>query len=204
MPVRTRVFIDFWNFQLQWNDRAGEPGGVPVRCDWRQLPVVLAEEAMAKAPALGQLRVDETRIYASVELPRESKLQGWLDSTVNRFPGFRVFTRHREVRANPVHCRACGTKIEHCPSCKAILKRAAEKGVDAAIVTDMFWLVWEQALDVAILVSSDSDLVPAVERIQDRGIKIVNATWDRYGHELAKACWASFEVNPLVGKLTRT
>jgi len=31
--VRTRIFIDFWNFQLHWNDRLD-----PQRCDWRALP----------------------------------------------------------------------------------------------------------------------------------------------------------------------
>ena len=36
-----------------------------------------------------------------------------------------------------------------------------EKGVDTAIITDLLTLAWEGAYDVAILVSSDADLVPA-------------------------------------------
>jgi uncharacterized LabA/DUF88 family protein len=81
--------------------------------------------------------------------------------------------------------------------------RAAEKGVDAAILTDMFSLAWEHAYDVGILVSGDGDLVPAVEKIQDRGLKVVNATWRNYGHDLAKRCWASFSIDPLIPQLTR-
>jgi hypothetical protein len=39
MPNRTRIFIDFWNFQLNWNDRmAGK------QCDWRALPLALVDE----------------------------------------------------------------------------------------------------------------------------------------------------------------
>ncbi len=31
---RARLFIDFWNFQLNWNDRMGQTIG----CDWKGLP----------------------------------------------------------------------------------------------------------------------------------------------------------------------
>jgi uncharacterized LabA/DUF88 family protein len=64
--------------------------------------------------------------------------------------------------------------------------------VDTAIVTDLFSLAWERAYDLAILVSSDADFVPAVERLQEKGVKIVNTTWKSYDHQLAKLCWGSF------------
>lgn len=67
----------------------------------------------------------------------------------------------------------------------------------------MFSLAWEKAYDVAILVSGDADLIPAVEKIQDRGLKVVNATWQGYGNDLARHCWASFLIDPLVPDLTR-
>ena len=67
----------------------------------------------------------------------------------------------------------------------------------------MFSLAWERAYDVAILVSGDADMVPAAEKIQERGLKVVNATWLKYGHNLAKACWASFPIDPLITQLTR-
>ncbi len=73
--------------------------------------------------------------------------------------------------------------------------------MDTAIVTDLLSLAWEGAYDVAILVSSDSDLVPGVERLQEKGPKVINATWKSHGHHLAKASWASFDVDGLVGDL---
>jgi hypothetical protein len=30
---------------------------------------------------------------------------------------------------------------------------------------------------------------------------VINATWANHGHELARACWASFELDGIVSKL---
>ncbi len=72
---------------------------------------------------------------------------------------------------------------------------AAEKGVDTSIVTDLLSLASEQAFDVAILVSSDADFVPAARWIQERGLKVINATWTGTGLDLAKSSWASFPLD---------
>ena len=75
--------------------------------------------------------------------------------------------------------------------------------MDSAILVDLLTLAWEGAYDVAILVSSDADLVPGVERVQERGLKVINATWSDRGHHLAKACWGSFRLDELTEQLTR-
>jgi len=67
----------------------------------------------------------------------------------------------------------------------------------------MFSLAWAGAYSIAILISSDADYVPAVENLQNKGFKIVNATWRNLGHQLAKRCWASFEMDPLNNQLIR-
>jgi hypothetical protein len=72
---------------------------------------------------------------------------------------------------------------------------------DTAIVTGLLSLAGEGAFDAAILVSSDTDYLPAVEWLQSRGFKVINATWANHGHELARACWASFELDAIVSKL---
>ena len=198
MTTSVRLFIDFWNFQIQWRDRTND-----AHVDWAKLPTVLAGAAQTTATQLGALRIDDTRIYASVNPIKDAKFRGWLDSFLDRQPGFRVFTRERKPRKKPVYCGACNTETADCPNCGTPFERAIEKGVDSAILTDMFSLAWEEAYDVAILVSGDADLVPAVEKIQDRGLKVVNATWLGYGNNLAKACWASFAIDPLVPQLTR-
>ena len=63
---------------------------------------------------------------------------------------------------------------------------------------------WEGAYDVAILVSGDKDFIPAVEHVQAKNFKVINAAWKNRGNELAKVCWASFDIDALIGSLTRT
>jgi len=199
--MRVRLFIDYWNFQITWTERAG--GG---RCDWpRVAPMFCAEASRTLSVAgLGALSLEETRIYAGYEAGRENKLKEWLHNFLDRQPGIRVFTSERHWRTHPVHCRACNSKHERCPACNAPFGRAAEKTIDARIVTDLIGLAWEGAYDVAILVSADKDFIPAVEHIQSKNLKVINAAWRGRGHELAKVCWASFEIDTLIKSLSRS
>ena len=202
MAYRTRVFIDFWNFTLQWRDRAG---GALI--DWRQVPPVLLKEGEKRLQVAGlndQLHLEETLVYASYnEDEAGRKLKNWLDSFLDKQPSFRVNTRVRRLRARPIHCRECGHDLDRCPGCNEPYRSSPEKGVDSAIVTDLLSLAGENAFDVAVLVSSDADFVPAVEWLQSRSFKVINATWSHHGFELAKTSWASFELDSVVSDLTR-
>ena len=54
--MRARVFVDFWNFQLGWNEAAGRDAfGKPVQCDWTKLPKTLVTAAVPD-DALGRWR----------------------------------------------------------------------------------------------------------------------------------------------------
>lgn len=198
--MRLRLFIDFWNFTLNWNERGGGDS-----CDWSRLPLILTQQAqslLAQA-GLGQISLEETRVYASYEPGREMKLKNWLHNFLDKQPGIRVFAVERHWKKHTIHCRACGADFAACPACQAELGRAAEKTVDSRIVTDMLSLAWEGAFDVALLLSSDRDFLPAVDRLQSKNFKVINVTWRGHGHELAKVCWASFELDSVVGKLKR-
>ncbi len=202
MGQRLRLFIDFWNFQLAW-DRAERlrNGG---NCDWTKVPLVLrkaASDALMKA-GLGDLDLIETRVYASYEPGRENSLRGWLHNFLDRQPGVRVFAAERHWRKRPIHCRTCGVETATC-SCGEPFGRAAEKTVDARIVTDLINLAWEKSYDVALLVTSDADFIPAVDSLQAKNFRVVNATWRGNGHELAAKSWASFEIDPLIPQLVR-
>ncbi len=198
--MRTRLFVDFWNFTLQWKQRTND-----VRCNWRKVPIVLSNGTrdIMKAASLGGLTLEETRVYASYEPNREENLRGWLDTFLNRLPGVRVFTSERHWKQRPVHCRFCGNDNIICQHCDEKLGRAAEKTVDARIVTDMLNLAWAGAYDLALLVSSDKDFIPAVECLQNKNFRVINVTWEGIGQELAKVCWASFEIDSFIPKLVR-
>lgn len=64
MRLGTRLFVDYWNFQLNWNERSNR-----ANCDWKALPRVLVQEAGKSLEVAGSsdsLALDETLVYASV------------------------------------------------------------------------------------------------------------------------------------------
>jgi uncharacterized LabA/DUF88 family protein len=200
VAYRTRVFIDFWNFALNWRDRAGGDF-----IDWPTVPRVLMDEARKKLEVAGiteDLQLEETLVYASY-LTTDKKFRGWLDSFLNRQPSFNVKARERRSKPRKIHCVKCGADTEKCQSCQEPLMWAPEKGVDTAIVTDLLALAGEDAYDVAILLSSDADHVPAVEWIQARGRKVINATWANHGFDLKSTCWAEIELDAVMPLMKR-
>lgn len=201
MEYRTSIFIDFWNLSLQWRERAnGE------HIDWLKIPSVILGECERRLETTGRpedsLHLEETLVYASYDEDEAGrKLKGWLDAFLDRQPRFRVTTRARRSKPRSVYCRACEGTIEYCPHCKEALRWSPEKGVDTAIVTGLLSLASERAFDAAILISSDVDYLPAVEWLQSRGFKVINATWANLGNELARACWASIELDSILRAL---
>lgn len=210
--MRARVFVDFWNFQLGWNEAAGrDAGGRVIHCDWSKLPGVLIDAADGLLAAAGNppgLTLEETIVHASVNdsaaNSQEARLRTWLTTWLDRQPSFDVKIRTRKPRRRTIRCRSCSTDIGTCPHCSTALTSAAEKGVDAALVTDLLSLAWQNAYDVAILLSGDADYIPAIEYVQSQGLKVINAAWPHKGYELQGACWATFSLTELIPKLTRT
>ena len=58
----------------------------------------------------------------------------------------------------------------------------------------MIRLAWEDAYDIAVLASSDADLVPAVRFLDQKGRKVIQAGFPPTGVQLATSCWASFDM----------
>lgn len=191
---RVRVFVDFWNLTLGMNRKIEASRQAPFFFDWEKLPAWLASEA-ARVCGLGSPVYEGTHVYASFN-PRSApdvRLRSWLLTWLDRQPGVQVVVKERRPK-NPPVCQACHVQVSTCPHCNEALRGTEEKGVDTAIVTDMIRLAWEQAYDVAVLVSSDSDFVPAVQFLDLRGRKIVQAGFPPTGSHLATACWASFDL----------
>lgn len=204
MSYRVRLFIDFWNYQLSWNDHMTPE----QQCDWPRMPaafIAQAQTAITNAGIAETLSLEETRVYASYNPNRsqDARLKKWLNTFLDRQASFRVFTTERLDKPATFYCRDCESEFSNCPSCNQPLVRAREKGVDTAIVTDLLSLAWEGAFDVAILVTSDADMIPCVERVQEKGFKVINASWPGRGHHLAAACWASFDIMSVANSIVR-
>lgn len=201
MVQRVRVFVDYWNFQLSLNDvesKARQQPAARFKVDWRGLGAALARQACdAIGLPAGACSFEGAIIYSSFN-PQTQTDRGfhkWMTTWLARQPGVQVECRERKRKAAP-KCPSCYRRIEHCPypDCQKQMVATEEKGVDTLIATDMIRLAWENAYDIAVLASSDSDLVPAVEFLSLKGRKVVQAGFPPLGVALATACWASFDA----------
>lgn len=127
MAYSARLFIDFWNFSLNWRDR------VPSNehCDWRKLPaeIVAASQQILNGAGLTEpVDLNETLVYASIDTP-DTRLKGWLDTFLNRLPSFRVTVKERSLRPAKLHCRNCDQEIERCAQCGTAYVRSAERAL---------------------------------------------------------------------------
>ena len=206
--TRVRVFVDYWNFQLRLNELEAQERGVldyQSKIDWKGLGLFLAQKA-CETVGISSFSFDGIIIYTSFN-PKTVEGRGfhkWATTWLDRQPGVSVQCLERQPKYPP-KCPSCHRVIEHCPKedCGKKMIATIEKGVDTLIATDMIRLAWEGGYDLAVLASSDSDLVPAVNFLNQKAQKIVQAGFPPKGINLATACWASFDVWPLRSKISR-
>ncbi len=197
MEIRTRIFVDYWNFQLNWNERANE-----ARCDWLALPwaLIRAAERSARAP---ELAYDGTHIYASVD-PQNENLLNWLEAFLERQAGFVVNIARLVRRQRVPRCSNCGTEIDVCHECNEPYTVSTSKGLTARMVCDLMSLHFNKACDVPVIVSSDTELIPVVKYLVDHGVKVIHAGWREAGIDMAREAWASIELDHLIPDLIRS
>jgi len=196
------MFVDFWNFQLNWNLYHTKHGATtPVPIPWKDLAGVLTAEAAQGRP----LRYTGAHVYASIDpsSPKDKRLNSWLHHTLTSFTGYSVDVRERKPRKT-IYCQEenCKTPITTCPACRQKLRGTVEKGVDAAVITDLITFAFDDNYDVAILVSGDADYAPAVKYIQRKTDKqVIQAFFRDHGDELRNACWTHVFFDDLMSKL---
>jgi hypothetical protein len=198
--TRIIVFVDYWNLQLTLNEHEARNRGVSdyrFLVDWRGLGPWLAKKAWGLLGSSSPYSFEGALIYASYN-PKSVEGRGfhkWATTSLDRQPGVNVHCLERKPK-NPPRCPSCYRVIEYCPQpdCRKKIVATVEKGVDTLIVTDMIRLAWEGAYDVAVVASSDSDLVPAVTFLGQKGRKVIQAGFPPKGVDLATASWASFDI----------
>ncbi len=193
---RARIFVDYWNFQLNWNERAGE-----ARCDWLALPEALME-AVRKLPDLDDTAYHGIQIYASVD-PGNENLLNWLETFLDRQPGFEVRIARMVRRQRGLRCTSCGLELSDCPECGEPFTVGTSKGLTSAMVCDLLSLCFDGACDMPVLVTSDTELLPAVELLRRRGFRVIHAGWRDTGHDLARSSWASLDLDAMIPALVR-
>ena len=116
-------------------------------------------------------------------------------------PGYSIDVKKRKLKAN-VKCRECKEELTTCPHCEMPLRQTSEKGIDAAIITDLLTMAIDDNYDVAVLVSGDADYAPAVQYIQKTTDKqVVQAFFKAHGDQLRTACWNHLFFEDLFPKM---
>jgi hypothetical protein len=202
-PVVVQGFVDFWNFQLAMNRWRR-----PFRFDWSRLGPSLTKqvEALWRASGLaGQVQYGGLHLYISHNpaAPHDEGLRQWARNVLGRFDGVHVVLKERRSK-DPPTCPGCHGPVATCPCCGASMHRTTEKGMDAAIVTDMVRLAWEDRWNAAVLVSCDGDFVPAVEHLQQKGHAVVHAGFAPNRSALARTCCASLDIGGVLRSIEST
>ena len=146
--MRTAVYIDGQNlYRLALNAWGKPRTSETFRYSWPSYDVLgLASALVGRIP---QRTLTEVRFYTGVPSGRAN--QRWI-----------TFWRNKllRLRTQGVH------------TFRGIVDRYGnEKGVDVCLAVDLVHAAHEQSFDVAIIVSQDSDFVPAVNRVKDVACK---------------------------------
>lgn len=201
--ARVRIFIDFWNLQIQWNTCHAKQGAAGlVQIPWKDLPKILTAEAASGHPA----KYAGCQVYASIdeEGGKDTGFSNWLHHGLAAMPGYSVDVKKRKLKSN-IKCRECKEVVANCPSCKSPMRQTSEKGIDAAIITDLISMAFDDNYDIAVLVSGDADYAPAVQYIQKKTDKqIVQAFFKAHGDQLRTACWNHVFFEDMFAKMNLT
>ena len=197
--MRVKIFVDFWNFQLAWNQHHSRHGAQDVvRIPWHpRLYEVLVATVDPTATYAG------THVYASFDplSKKDLQLRKFLN-VMDGFPGYDVVVKERKPLHN-MRCPSdgCRREISSCPHCGQPIRRTVEKGVDTALVTDLIRLGIDNHYDRAVLIAGDADHIPAVEFLGTRMKQITHAWFKGHANELRNACWNNIAFDDLMPRL---
>jgi uncharacterized LabA/DUF88 family protein len=157
-----------------------------------------------RAADLGDCRWLDWITYISTLIdPGESLRARYFTAVVNTPPDVRTRQQHylRALRSHgglEITEGQFMARSMRCPSCNHRWKRPKEKYTDVNIAIAMVDDAVHHCIKRALLVSGDSDLVPAVHYLKELGIEVVNVIPPRRkSDDLATACSAILHVDPL-------
>ena len=185
---RVHVFIDYWNFQLGL-------GGIEYKVDWTILGEWLTHKACERVGIpVGNYAFEGMSVYTSYDPSSGTRGHyGWVKNFLEKVPGITAHCLERQTRTAP-QCQSCKYMVSRCPMCNGNMAGTTEKGVDILLATDLIRMAWEDVYDVAVLVTSDSDLVPCVEYLGQMPKRVIQARFAPRGAAIARACEASFDL----------
>jgi uncharacterized LabA/DUF88 family protein len=143
---RAIVFVDYQNVYRSARDAYGLTGEDNLVGNVR--PYSLGRQMMRG----GGLVLTQVRVYTGVHTPqRRAKLHAMMQRRISAW-----------IANNPEKIEVFPRPVKYSPD------GAREKGIDVEIAIDFVRLALENAYDVGILLSADTDLVPALQFVADK------------------------------------
>lgn len=111
------------------------------------------------------------------DLDRQRKKQSYLD-TIKLQDCMELRLGH--LQRLRIECPVCRAPIVNCPHCNATMVKFQQKLVDVKLSVDMVRLAWSGQARLIVLVSGDSDFVPAIQAAKDAGavVRLAHASRD--------------------------
>jgi len=197
--ISASIYMDFWNFSLNLKSVDSN-----FRPDWHKIAEVFLQEAQAVLNSDEKLRLQDFHIIGSyTQSENDKKLRHWISAYLPKVIGAKVAFLERKKKNSGPRCPQCHAHINDCPFCKASMIGTEEKGIDTQIAVSMLRDAWLKKINVALLVSADRDFIPAVQFLNDMGVRVIHAQFASNGFELSNACWGRFNILQTLEKITR-
>jgi len=129
--------------------------------------------------------------YDATEYPIDKKKQAFFD-VLRRLE---VTINTKPLKFKNVRCQHCGHKDYGIPY---------QKGVDVSLVTEVMSLAFENAFDIAIIVSGDNDFQDAVHHIKSKGKKVWIVSFQNcLGEDVKRAADRFILLDPIFDQITQ-
>ena len=199
--VRVRLFIDLPNFEMNWKS-ANRGRARANAIAWRTLPQVLLDEL---PDVIGidreSLRFVGAELYESYIPYQLLAMHGeadkadsayfyrrrrFLETEVAIIPGYSVHIFDRTLKfEDGVPSRNSDGDLQ-----------SNEKGVDSGLISHLFSHALADTYDIALLLSEDSDYVPAVRTLQTNfGKRVIHVGFRRRPHGISGTVWGDIIID---------
>lgn len=202
--VRVFIFIDYWNFVSSLNEEEAK-----FQSDWTQVSPVIMQAVQALDQSVPSRRYiyQGMRVVGSYDPDTLNgrKSKNWATTFLaSRVPGCTVHFVERQRKKSGPKCPSCHNTIHLCPACSLDMRGTEEKGVDTRLATEMISHAWEEAYDLAVLVSADRDFAPVIEFLQTKGRNVIHAGFPPKGALLRQVSWGSIDLSKKIDKLRKS
>ena len=166
--AKVRVFIDFWNFAVDWRDLTRE---LPEKnLNWSKFPSVIIEHLDEILPLRRiQKELRAVKVYASIK-PTEyisssdtSQQDVYLEE--KRGEWFRNYLD--QLTAYTVDITTQSQREMTCNFCNKDTGLFVEQGVDTKMAIDLVALASRDLFDIAVIITNDTDIIPSIKCVQD-------------------------------------